>query len=382
MSPSRSLEKQRWAVTRVFFVAGLFTASWVPHIPYVKAKHGLSEGTLGLVLLAMGLGAVLAMLTAGTVSARLGPEVLARWATLSLSLAVPLPVVAPNVWVLVTVLVFYGASLGVMDIAMNAVAADIEIRFGRPIMSSVHGLFSAGALVGALVAVALLSADVSPPTQTALIAVIAFITVWPSLRILPASLAPPAVNRPHLSLPTGRLLTIGILAFALFVAEGSAYDWSATLLRDDLGTSSAVAAMGFGAFSTTMATGRLFGDRINARFGPRLLLRGGSALAAVGLGGGLLIGEPWSVVLGFAILGAGLSNSVPLLFTAAAAAGSTPADGIASVAALGYVGLLLGPPVIGAVAEFTNLSTGLALVVCLVVIVSTQSRLVESRNSN
>lgn len=372
------LRRARRAVAAVFFVHGVLLASWAAHIPWVKDRLGLGDGELGLVLLALAVGAVAGMAFTGPLSSRVGPHIVTSWATIAMAVMLPLAVAAPSVALLAIALVLFGAAIGSMDVAMNAVAADLERRWGRPIMSSFHGMFSLGALGGSILAAALLGADVSPTIQAAAIALLATLAVVPALRALPP-ITPVRSAGWIVRLPRGRLLVIGLMAFAVLLGEGAVVDWSATLLREDFAASSALAALGFGAFSVTMAIGRFSGDRINTRSGPVPLVRVGGGIAAIGLGAGLLIGEPVAMIAGFALMGLGFANIVPILFVAAAANGPTPAEGISTAASLGYLGFLVGPPIIGAVAEATSLTTGLVLVVLLTLLVAAAAPVVTPR---
>jgi MFS family permease len=355
-------------VAAIFFALGVLFASWVPHIPYVRDERALSEGALGLVLLALAGGAVVAMLAAGPVAARIGPHRVTRWMTLATAATLPLPVLAPNTALLLLALAIFGAAVGSTDVSMNAVAADVEARFRRPIMSSFHGMYSAGALVGSLLAAALIQLEVSPPLQTTVIAALVALAIFPSLRALAAPAAPVASARPRFVMPGRRVLVIGAMVLVFFLAEGAAADWSATLLRDDLGASGAQAALGFAAFSTAMALGRFAGDRINEAIGPVLLVGVGGVAAAIGLAAGLLSGNPIALIGGFALMGAGLANTIPVLFTAAARGAPTPSEGISSAATLGYLGLLAGPPLVGLVAELADLPIAMGVVAALIAV--------------
>lgn len=372
---SSDLKRQRTVVAAIFLVHGLMLATWASHIPHVKDSMSLSEGALGLVLLVLAGGAVAAMSLTGALSARLGAHRVTKWATVAMAATLPLPLAAGNVAQLVVALFVFGAALGAMDVAMNAVAAEIETRFGRPIMSSFHGMFSAGALTGSLIAAGLLRLGVRPLIQASAVAVLIAMAIWPSLKAVPRGEIVRGRRR-SLRLPGGRLLVLGMMAFAVMLGEGSVLDWSATLLRDDLGASNAVAALGFGAFSVTMAIGRFTGDRMNARLGPVPLVGIGAGIAAVGLGAGLLIGTPGAVIFGFVLMGMGFANIIPIIFTAAAASGPTPAEGISTTATLGYLGFLAGPPLIGALAELSSLTTALVLVVILTLFVAARAPVV------
>jgi MFS family permease len=356
----------RWsrpAVAVFFFINGAALASWVPHIPAIKSRHMMSDGQLGLVLLSMAAGAVVALPVAGWLVGRLGSRVMTAAAGLALSLALPLPVASPSVALLSLSLALLGACNGLLDVSMNAQAAEVEQRVGRPIMSSFHALFSLGGVAGALLAggaMAVGIGDVAHVRVSALVALSAAVVALPGLARPRAAgdHAGPAVAR-----PSGTLLILGILALLGLMAEGAMADWSAVYLHDTLGSSPSVAAVGFAAFSLAMAAGRFTGDVLVGRLGPRRVLRGSSAVAAVGLGAALLVGQPAVGVVGCALVGLGIANIIPVLFSAAARVpGVPPGQALAAVATTGYLGFLAGPPLIGVVAEAAGLAVGLGLV--------------------
>jgi fucose permease len=259
-----------------------------------------------------------------------------------------------------------GIGIGALDVAMNAHAVLVEERYGRPIMSSFHGLFSLGGLVGAALAGGAMTLDVAPVAHLALTAAVlgaAVLAAWPAL--LPTAPAP--AGGPLFVLPRGRLAVLGGVALAAFMAEGAMGDWSAIYLRMDLGTSPATAAYGFAAFSLTMALGRLTGDRLVARCSPATLLTAGALLGSVTLAAALLLAHPAAAVVGFAGMGLALANVAPLVFSAAGRLpGLAPGIGIAAVSTAGYGGFLAGPPLIGLVAELGGLPLGLGLVALVV----------------
>jgi fucose permease len=253
---------------------------------------------------------------------------------------------------------------------MNAHAVLVEERYGRPIMSSFHGMFSLGGLVGAALAAGAMSASIAPVPHLALSAAVLGAAVLAAWRALLPS-APAAADGPLFVLPRGRLAVLGAVALAAFLAEGAMGDWSAIYLRMALGTSPATAAWGFAAFSLTMALGRLTGDRLVARFSPAALLIAGAALGSVTLAAALLIGQPAGALLGFAAMGLALSNVAPLVFSAAGRLPDlAPGIGIAAVSTAGYGGFLAGPPLIGLVAELGGLPFGLGLVAAVVALMA------------
>ncbi len=346
-----------------FFINGAVLASWVPHIPAIKSRYMMTDGTLGLVLLSMAGGSVLALPLAGWLVGRLGSRVTTAASGVALCLALPLPIASPSVILLSLSLGLLGACNGLLDVSMNAQAAEIQQRIRRPIMSSFHALFSLGGVIGALLASGAMTLGVSDTGHVGVSAAIALCAVVLAIQglVLPqprSYAAGPGVTR-----PSGALVTLGILALLGLLAEGAVADWSAVYLHDTLGSSPATAAVGFAAFSLTMAAGRFTGDALVGRAGPRRVLRGSSAVAAVGLAAALLVGHPATGVVGFALVGLGIANIIPVLFSAAARVpGVPPGRALAAVATTGYLGFLAGPPLIGAVAEAAGLAAGLGLV--------------------
>jgi MFS family permease len=364
--PGPATRRARLAVAALFFANGCGLGSWVPHIPDVKLWHGLSDAVLGLALLAIAAGAVAALPVAGALVARSGSRPVTRGAALLFCAALPLPLLAPDLPTLLAALALLGTGTGALDVAMNAHAVLVETRYGRPIMSSFHGLFSVGGLAGAALAGGAMHAGLAPIAHlaaAAFVLAIAALAAWPAL--LPT--APAAVDGPLFVLPRGRLIGLGAIAIIGLMAEGAMGDWSAVYLRRDLGATAGTAASGFAAFSLAMALGRLTGDRLVARSGRAALLACGALTGGATLGAALLAAKPFAAVLGFAGMGFGLANVVPIVFGAAGRLpGLTPGIGIAAVSTAGYFGFLAGPPLIGFVAEASSLTVALGLVAAVV----------------
>lgn len=375
--PSRANVRARWAVSAAFFANGATFASFAPHIPAVKGALGLSEGRLGLALLAGAAGAVAAMPAAGGLADRVGSRAVVVVGGLLYAALLPLPLLASSFGVLVAVLFMWGASGGAMDVAMNAHAVAVERRLGRPIFSSVHGFWSVGALAGAAAASAGLARGLPPLALVVGAAVgLGAVVAVAAPALLPRSAEPrhapsdePAV--PMHRLLRGPLLGLGVLAGAVMMAEGAMADWTALYLRDTLGASPALGAAGYTAFALAMTVGRFGGDWISAHVGRTALVRGGTALAALGLFAAVAAGHPLVAAAGFGLVGLGLSNAVPALFGAAGAvAGKTPGRALAAVTTVGYGGLLGGPPLIGFLAEAVTLGRALAIVAGMLLVVA------------
>jgi MFS family permease len=360
------LRRARLATATLFFVNGCGLGSWLPHIPDVKIWHGLTDGVLGLALFAIAGGAVAALPIAGALTARYGSRPVSRAAALLFCTVLPLPLLAPDFPLLLAAFVLLGIGIGALDVSMNAHAVLVEERYGRPIMSSFHGLFSLGGLIGAGLAGGGMAVGLPPVEHLVTSAAVlgaGVLAAWPAL--LPT--APGPAGGPLFVLPRGRLAVLGAIALIAFMAEGAMGDWSAIYLRMDLGASPATAAWGFAAFSLTMAVGRFTGDRLVARFGPSGIVLAGAVLGAATLGTALLVSHPLAALLGFAGMGFGLANVAPIVFSAAGRLPDlAPGIGIAAVSTAGYGGFLVGPPLIGLVAEVGGLPLGLGVVAATV----------------
>ncbi len=378
-----------------FLVNGAAIANWVPRVPAVKAALGTSDGPLGLALLGLGVGAAVALLAAGRVVARFGSRPVTRVAGIALCAALVGPGLAGDLPMLALSLALFGAASGLMDVAMNAHGALVERYYGRPVMASLHGLWSVGGLVGAVTGGLAARAGWTPARHFAVAALcLGAMLVAGTWRLLPASLdVAPAGPGAAASGPRGRaerrrgsgmpwsrpLLLLGVVGFSSFFGEGSAHDWSAIYLHDVLGTSPGMAAAAFAAFSLAMATVRFGGDRLSARFGPVRLVRASGLVAAAGFGLGLLAHQPVAGVVGFALLGVGLACVVPVTFSAAGHLGGGLAGvAISRVAAVSYLATFAGPPVIGLVADVVGLSVALAIPVVLAVVVALCARAVAT----
>ncbi|KJV33198.1 MFS transporter [Luteibacter yeojuensis] len=365
MNPTR-------ATRLIFLLSGVGMASWAPMVPYAKARLGLDDGTLGLVLLCMGCGAAAAMPLAGFLTHRFGNRDVIGVSGLMVCLALPLLTLAPDAWALAGALLFFGAALGVVDVSMNAHAVDVEKLRGKPMMSGFHGLFSVGGLVGSAGMAALLKAG-APLTGSAIAVSLALLVIvltqWRHFLVRHEEAQ--AASRAPFRMPGGAVFLLGFLCMVVFLAEGSMLDWSAVFLRFSRGFDASSAGLGYAAFSIAMAACRLMGDRITAHVGPVAIVRGGSLIAAAGFLAATLI--PWgpAALLGFVLVGIGASNIVPVLFSAAGRlGGASPGVAIAIVTALGYAGMLAGPAGIGFVAHLSTLSIALTGVAGLLVIVS------------
>jgi MFS family permease len=357
----------RGAVAAIFLLNGFVFGSWASRIPAVRDHVGLSDGELGLALACGAIGSIVAMPFAGARAARIGSRRATRVAFALLCLGAGVVALAPSLLVLCALLFVMGAAMGSCDVTMNAHGVAVERRYGRAILAGFHAAFSVGGLAGGALGALAAAAGLDVRVHLALIAAFsAAIGLTWSQRFLGADADAVGRAEPIFVRPPRRLLALGGLAFACLIIEGASADWSAVYLRDELGTTAAIAALGFTAFSVTMTLGRLFGDRLVDRFGPQAVVRFGGALAAVGFGLGLAVAQPVAAIIGFACLGAGMSGVVPIIFRASGhVPGMAAGVGLAAASSMGYLGFLVGPPTIGGLAELTGLPTALILLVAL-----------------
>jgi predicted MFS family arabinose efflux permease len=366
--------RQRLSTRLLFLIVGIANATWAPLVPLVKARAGLDEAGLGLLLLTFGIGSILAMPSAGAAAARLGFRPVLLAGTLAIGLALPVLATAAGLVPLTGALLLFGAGMGAVDCAMNLQAVAVERAGGRPMMSGFHGLYSLGCILGALVASGLLAAGLGAGWSVLLlVGGIAglFAAAWPG--ILRTDRA--GGGGPAFALPRGPVLVLGLLCFVVFLTEGSALDWSAVFLIQQRGLEPAWAALGYAAFSVTMTAGRLAGDRVVVRLGRRRVVVLGGLLAAAGLALSV-IAPAWEAALaGYALVGAGCANIVPVLFTAAGRQTAMPESAaVPAVTTLGYAGVLAGPALIGIAAQALGLPAALLLVAALLLAVAAAGR--------
>jgi MFS family permease len=403
------LRTARAAVIAYFAILGMAEGVWVVHIPAAKARLHLSDGRLGVALLVGPAALVMVMPVAGRLADRFGSSGITRPVGVVVAF---LPVILGSVrtiGMLLAGLLAFGVAGGLLAVSINAQGVLVERAYRRPLMASFHASYSLGGLSGAVTGGILAWVRAGPvsaclvaalPSAVAAAAAGRWLLAESALarhgRLVPdchpaaecevrrpsqgrPSRSRPSRSRPSRSRPShgavreagsgrgsSRVVALGLLALCSVVGEGTAGNWSAIYLRDDLRAPSGLAVSGFAAFSVAMTVGRLLGDRLAARFGPVRLVRGCGLLAATSLAAGLASNEPVGAVAGFALFGAGLSCVVPQLLSAAGNADpDQPGTGLARVAGLGYIGLVGGPVLIGACAALTGLPVALGIPVVL-----------------
>ncbi|NVO28095.1 MFS transporter [Donghicola sp. C2-DW-16] len=364
----------RLATRLAFFEAGFATACWAPLVPFAKANVGADEALFGMLLLCLGIGSLIAMPVTGWLAARNGARSMVILAGLVMPLVLPLLVLAGSVPALAGALLLFGAGLGSLDVSMNIHAVEVENRENRPLMSGFHALFSVGGFVGSGVITLLLTFGVSPFQAASVGTVLALaVLALTAPRLLRARADAPEA----FALPRGLVLLVAGLAAVSFLIEGALMDWGA-LVQIERGLADATnAGFGYMVFSVTMVAGRLTGDRTVSRFGSRKVLIASGLITFAGLALILLAPAPMVALAGFALVGIGAANIVPVLFSIAGRQKIMPAGmAIAAVTTTGYAGVLLGPAAIGFVAHASSLTFSFWLLAVLVLVVPLSARTV------
>ncbi|MFM8594100.1 MAG: MFS transporter [Chloroflexota bacterium] len=375
-----SVRAARWGVIAFFFVTGVIVSTWAVRVPDVKQQIDATPGAFGMALLGIPVGAIIAMTQTGRLVSRFGSRAGLVVSAAFVCLTPVLPGLARSPMELFAGLLVFGLFFGTMRVAMNAQAVRVESAYGRPIMSSFHGVFSATTIVGALFGAAIASRGVAVALQffsTGL--AMAVIVLLSSRWLLPPGKGETAEEGSRFAWPTGPLAGLSVIAFCTLLAEGSVASWSGIFLKENLGATVRVSALAYTSFSILMSVGRFAGDWLARTLGPKLLVRCGGLLVFIGLGGAMLVPSIPSVIVGYGLAGLGLSTIFPITMSAA---GRTPgisaSAALAAVATAGAGGMIVGPPMIGQVSEATSLRYGIVLVAFMGLLIAAFANKVEN----
>jgi MFS family permease len=356
-----------------FAADSLMFGSWVAHIPHVKTSLGMNDAQLGLALFGLPLGLLAMNPFSPGIIARFGLANATVGGTLAMAASFAMPVWMPERWSLMVALAVVGAAVALLNVAMNTCATNIERADGVYIMSTCHGMWSLGGMVGSGTAAALIALGVAPQAHLSVLAILVVLAtlVWlrPVLAKVPQGEHEAKNGSKKFILPNRDLLLMIFIGLVVSLSEGVAFDWSAVYLHDALGAPEQIAALAFTCFSLTMMVMRFTGDVLIPRFGERNLLLFSALLTTLALLSIVFSFDPAIGILGFLLLGAGVALGAPILFNAAARVpGLAPGAGLATYATFSFIGFLAGPPVIGFVGEKFGLNVGFALVAALAVI--------------
>ncbi|MGI9505531.1 MAG: MFS transporter [Geminicoccaceae bacterium] len=356
----------------MFLLNGGLFGAWASRIPSVQKDLALGAGELGLLLLGLAGGAIVAFPLAGFLSDRYGSATVTKCVALFYGPSLIAIGLSNGIASIAIALVLFGAAHGAMDVAMNSWGAEVERHLERPIMSSLHAMFSLGAGIGAasgIIAVAL-GLD-----RTSHFVAFTLLLAMPMLRTGNVSwqlkTGRDQPGRLTFAIPKGGLLVVGVAAFCASLGEGAMADWSAVYLVSVVEAAESEAAAGYAVFSITMVVMRLLGDRLILRLGESVAGRLGGVFAALGVGLAIVGGTFWTACLGFALMGVGYAVIMPLAFSRAANdRHQSPGIAVAGVATFGYGGFLLGPVVIGTLAELVTLKIAFGLLALLAMVVA------------
>ena len=360
----------------MFFAAGFATAAWAALVPFAKGNTGVDDGTLGLLLLCLGGGALVAMPATGALTTRFGCRAVLAAAILLFSGVLPLLAIIPDAWMLAGALLIFGVGIGTTDCAMNIQAILVEKAAPGPMMSGFHGYYSIGGIAGAGAMSGMLSLRISPLAATVLASASVLVLLARNLGGLLTYANPP--EGPVFAVPHGAVLVLGAICFAIFLGEGAVLDWSAVFLTEYRGVPNAQGGLGFASFAATMTLGRMTGDRVVARLGRHAVVVIGSLVATTGLLTAVFVPAWQATLFGYALIGIGCANIVPIMFSAIGRQDSMPQIvAVPAVTTLGYLGILAGPAAIGFIAQHSGLPVAFLFVGVLFLAVAAASKSVR-----
>jgi hypothetical protein len=369
-----STRRSQLAVASLFGALGFSYGTWTSRLPAIKANLGLSTSQVSVVLLFAALGAIFSFPVTAAALHKIGSRGASLLSGALLALGLVVFGLAPTWALACVVMCLYGVLASTMDVAMNAQGVEVERATAQPVMSRLHAVFSLGTMAGAFFASAITLATPSVPLHFVVAALVVLAAVLLPRGGLIADARPIDGGTRSFALPRGVALLIGAMAFLGMIVEGSMVDWSTLYLKERAGASQQVAPLGIASLQGAMLVTRWFGDRARVRWGARKLLFGGSLLAGVSLTLALVIGGVVPALVGFGLFGIGVATVSPCVYAAGAREGGVA---LAAVMTLGALGFLVGPLVIGAVAQATNLSWGMAVVAAAAIALAPLSRRVR-----
>ncbi len=383
MNSSNRLVSAKRATQFVFLVCGLGLSSWAPMVPFAKDRLAINEADLGLLLLLLGLGAMFMMPITGMLMSRFGSRRLILCGVLLAAIMLPLLLIIPSFVGMAIALFFFGAAVGTIDVAMNSHGVQVQNLYGRPIMSSLHGLFSVGGLIGSLGLGFLIKLGLNPMHAALTISILLILLLSSQYKNLFdfkyeretiaqfSEIQTDVKSKGRFQWLNGSILLLGFMCFSVFLSEGAMLDWSAILLRDIKLLPAEFAGLGYAAFSIAMAIMRLSGDKLVERLNNKLIVVGGSLIAVTGLT--VVILSAWIplVLFGFILLGLGAANIVPIFFSEGGRIkGISPTVSISAITTMGYAGQLAGPAILGYIAHLFSLEVAFGTIAAMLLIVA------------
>jgi MFS family permease len=386
----RTLVRARVAVFALFCTYGIVLSTWAVHLPGLKRAVGMSNGMVGTVLLVLGIGSLVGMQVCGAIIDRLGGVVISVVASASLSLAIPVPLTASTIWQAMAGALVLGVAAGCSDVALNSVGVSLERAYGRPILAAFHAMWSVGTVIGSLAGAAGFALHLTTLMTTVTVVAACLAIVAYAFLGLRGYRAHNTEDAGEASAPVERadgsrhrrVLVLGMLAFLLLLAEGSAMDWSSLHAQQHLGVSATNGALALGSFVVAMTASRFIMDRVAQAVGPVWVLRVGTVLAAAGIIAVIAAPNLTVALLGWALFGLGLAGGLPQVFTAAGNLGG-PRSGrtLSRVVGVGYVAILGGPALIGWMVQLVSWTGALLVPLCAVLVCGLAASVVSRDNA-
>lgn len=364
MTLPQTLTRARWATRAQFMHLGIIAGLFGAHVPSMAARYALDEQRIAGALLAATGGSVSMLLLAGRIIGRQGGQRTTLMAGWLFCLAMVVLLRLPTPWLLYPVMFALGAGESLYDIAINAEGSMLEVMGGRAVLSGFHAMFSVGAMLGAGAAAVMFKYSVPAATQLLAVAAVVAIGLTIAARGMLPMHPPAPTGDAHFAWPRGLLLVIGLLILSGMMAEGVMYNWSVLYVRQEIGALPERAALAYVCFSGATAVMRFAGDWVRARVSERAIVAYGALLASAAMAVVLLARNEVAAFVGFGIVGVGLATVVPILYNAATKVpGVSRAAAIASASSIGYVGFMIGPPLVGAIAHASSLSWALCTLI-------------------
>ena len=365
----------RIAVSAFYFCMGFSFASWASRIPDIKTKLHLSEGQLGSILLALPIGQLLMMPVSGRLVTKYGSKTILSFAILLYAIELTNLGWASRGWQLALALFIFGIVGNMSNISVNTQGVLAEKIYGRPIMTTFHGIWSLAGFSGALVGLLMMNLELAPRQHFFIVAAMVFITAFIARRYLITGTQAPTGKKKFFSRPEAVLVKLGIIAFCSMAAEGTMFDWSGVYFREIVKAPESLVILGYTTFMVMMATGRFAGDRIISRVGRKRTLQLSGLFVMSGLLISVLFPYLVTATIGFFIVGLGVSSVIPTVYsTAARSTKTSPGMALAGVSSIGFLGFLIGPPLIGYIAQASSLRYSFAVValfgLCVSIMVS------------
>ena len=357
----------RIAISAFFFVAGLTFATWASRIPDIKNKLQLSDAGLGLILFALPVGQMVSLPISAALVSRFGSKSLIITGALLYPLSLILLATSGTGIALAFSLFIFGIWANLLNIAMNTQAVYVENIYGRSIMASFHGVWSMAGFAGALAGTFFVSNTISPLLHFTIICIVTGLVIWAAYRhTVPLDKNEGREEQPLFVKPDRRILLLGMIAFCCMVCEGAMADWSGVYYQKVVQSPASLTTIGYVAFMGTMATGRFIGDWLVTKFGVTRILQLSGILIAAGLLTAVLLPNIATATIGFLLVGFGVSSVVPIVFSLAGkSTNMSPSAALASVSTISFLGFLIGPPIIGFVAELTSLRISFLIIALL-----------------